>query len=93
LATNHAKIEICKSMILDVSDNPANYILKGIVYLGGFHFTSHIVSSDNTVWFHDGITTANICIKEDILKAFNSTDLTLCNEIKCHHKLTFQLPT
>jgi hypothetical protein len=67
-------------MNLNVSGNPAHYNLKGIVYLGGFHFTSRIVTSDNTVWFHDGITTANICIKEDILKNFNHSDLTLCKE-------------
>ena len=80
LAINHAKIEICKSMILNVSDNPANYILKGVVYLGEFHFTSRIITSDNVVWFHDGITTANVCVKEDMLKTFNKSNLTFCNE-------------
>jgi hypothetical protein len=29
------------------------YNLKGIVYYGNNHYTSYIVSEDNTVWYHD----------------------------------------
>jgi len=31
--------------------------LHGIVYFGNFHFTSHIIDSEENVWFHDGMVT------------------------------------
>ena len=29
--------------------------LRGIVYHGGYHFTSRIISSDQQIWYHNGI--------------------------------------
>ena len=31
--------------------------LHGIVYFGNFQFTSHIIDSEENVWFHDGMVT------------------------------------
>ena len=54
------------------------YDLKGIVYLGGFHFTSRIITSDNNVWFHDGIETGRSCHKVGKLNDFNGSSLLDC---------------
>jgi len=40
--------------------------LKGMIYHGGFHLTSCIVSSDGSVWFNDGMTTGRQCKKMGI---------------------------
>ncbi|KAA1479906.1 hypothetical protein DENSPDRAFT_744402, partial [Dentipellis sp. KUC8613] len=40
------------------------YKLKGIIYLGGNHFTSRIVGNQGEVWYHDGITTKEKCFHE-----------------------------
>ena len=37
------------------------YRLAGIIYHGDGHYVSRIHRSDGSYWFHDGITTANIC--------------------------------
>jgi hypothetical protein len=33
--------------------------LRGLIYHGGFHFISQVISNDDTVWFHDGMITKN----------------------------------
>jgi len=54
--------------------------LRGIVYLGGYHFTSRIVSSDRSVWYHDGIVTGKKCMKDGHLIDYTSQDLLSCRE-------------
>jgi hypothetical protein len=56
-----------------------SYLLKGIVYLGDFHFTSQIITSDNKVWFHDGIETRDNCQYNGKLDIYNGSDLLTCN--------------
>jgi len=36
-----------KTVVLDV---------RGLIYYGDFHFTSHIIGTDGIVWYHDGMT-------------------------------------
>ena len=38
-----------------VNDHQCRYKLKGVIYYGAHHFTSRILSDDNTVWFYDGL--------------------------------------
>ncbi|PPQ75657.1 hypothetical protein CVT26_001814 [Gymnopilus dilepis] len=33
------------------------YMLKGVIYFGDNHFCVRLLTSDNNVWFHDGIST------------------------------------
>jgi hypothetical protein len=47
MTMNNAKLDISKKMKQHVSTISANYELKEIVYLGEFHFTSHIITSDD----------------------------------------------
>ena len=32
--------------------------LKGIIYYGAEHFTSHVVAENDMTWYHDGIHTS-----------------------------------
>ncbi|KAA1478891.1 hypothetical protein DENSPDRAFT_748302, partial [Dentipellis sp. KUC8613] len=41
-----------------------SYKLKGIIFLGGNHFTSRIIGTKAEVWYHDGIGTREKCIYE-----------------------------
>jgi hypothetical protein len=59
--------------------------LRGIVYHGGFHFTSRIISSEGDIWFHDGIDTGRnsendghmSCISDIQLRTCRGKDLVL----------------
>jgi hypothetical protein len=73
------QIEISKFIKVRTNGGTKKFYLKGIVYHGGFHFVSHIVGKDNTVWFHDG-QLGRGCIYEKILKEFSSSDLHMCRE-------------
>jgi hypothetical protein len=76
---DNAKLDTSKKMKLKVSTIFANYELKGIVYLDEFHFTSHIITSDYKVWFHNGKITARTCYEEGLLSDFSNTDLLTCD--------------
>ena len=54
--------------------------LRGIVYHGGYHFTSRIVSSDSEqqVWYHNGIHTGEICLRDGILRSQSDDKLRVC---------------
>ena len=40
-----------------VQNEACQYKLRGIVYFGGGHYVTRVISSDNHVWYHDGIET------------------------------------
>jgi hypothetical protein len=46
--------------------------VRGLIYLGGFHFTSGIIGSNGSVWFHDGMTTGSGCENEGDFDKFSS---------------------
>jgi hypothetical protein len=54
--------------------------LRGIVYHGGYHFTSRIISSDQHIWYHDGIHTGKMCIRDGILGNLSNDKLRLCRD-------------
>ena len=51
--------------------------LRGIVYLGGRHFTSRVIDPDGTVWYHDG-QMGYACQMEGHLEQMNSPSLKEC---------------
>jgi len=55
-------------------------VLRGIVYHGDNHFTSRIVSLDNQVWYHDGMTTGRLCASDGLLNDLCDNDLRMCRE-------------
>ncbi|KAH6899294.1 hypothetical protein BKA70DRAFT_1115519 [Coprinopsis sp. MPI-PUGE-AT-0042] len=38
-----------------------NLSLRGLIYLGNAHFTSHIIDPEGRIWHHDGATTGRLC--------------------------------
>jgi hypothetical protein len=52
------------------------YRLKGIIYHGGFHFNSRIITTDKKMWFHDGMTHRQNCTDEGELNDYFSDDLS-----------------
>ncbi len=52
--------------------------LRGVIYEGGYHFTSHIVCNDGSVWYHDGISTGHICHADGSLNLMTDQAMRTC---------------
>jgi len=59
---------------------PVHLHLRGVVYLGGYHFTSRVVSDDGTLWYHDGISTGHVCYTDGSLKSTTDQAMRSCRE-------------
>src|SRR5882757_7066118 len=68
------KISVSKHIKIRTVSGSKMYQLKGLVYHGAFHFTSRMVTSDGSVWFHDGQLGAN-CWYEKILNEFTENGI------------------
>lgn len=60
-------IDINRCLEFDVSNSSKKYILKGIIYSNGDHFTARLIDENLNVWYHDGQTTRSLCQKEQTL--------------------------
>jgi len=54
------------------------YRLIGLLYFGGFHFTSRIISPEGDVWYHDGMQTGNNFKSQGHRKFMNDEDWQAC---------------
>ena len=54
--------------------------LRGIIYYGGFHFTSRIISSEGTVWHHDGMEAGGSCQPNGSLSAITEHGIRQCRK-------------
>ena len=70
-------IEINKYITITTNDRSRIFHLKGIVHYGGFHFVSHIIRTDDTVWFHDE-QMGKECIYDKKLDEFSWSELKIC---------------
>ena len=61
-------------------NNSGTLGLRGTVYHGDNHFTSRFISSNRTIWYHDGITTGRECTEERNLCMTNSEYFIRCKE-------------
>jgi hypothetical protein len=52
--------------------------LRGIIYHGGYHFTSRIMSTEGDIWYHDGINTGEHCREDGNLMFKSNNDLKQC---------------
>ena len=52
--------------------------LKGLVYHGDYHFTSRIIDNSGNIWFHDGMTTGKIALKEGKFGSVSQPNLKEC---------------
>jgi hypothetical protein len=60
--TQSSTIKLNKKIKFDCDNQITTLKLRGIVYYGNFHFTARIISPDDIVWYHDGMTTG--CMTE-----------------------------
>ncbi|KAJ6484609.1 hypothetical protein C8R45DRAFT_780251, partial [Mycena sanguinolenta] len=54
-----SRIIIDRTLSVKVGGNSMNYMLRGVVYLGGNHFTSRIVRATGECWYHNGQRTGS----------------------------------
>src|ERR1700732_1730913 len=52
--------------------------VRGLIYHGDFHFTSHIIGTDGIVWYHDGMTIGSSCENVGDFDKFFSRNLLKC---------------
>jgi len=78
LSAGGSLISVNKSIKIRTPSQSHQFQLKGIVYYGGFHFTSRIIDQNNAVWYHDGQLGPN-CQHENKLSDFSETDLNSCH--------------
>ena len=67
-------IDINKTLVFDVSNSSKKYILKGIIYTNGNHFTARLIDEYLNVWYHDGQTTYSLCQREQLLTQIEKED-------------------
>ena len=70
----------CLKFIVD--GKSVTLYLRGIIYLGAFHFTSRIISVKGNMWYHDRITTGRRCVNDGHLQIVSNEALTNCVERK-----------
>ncbi|KIM76110.1 hypothetical protein PILCRDRAFT_78092, partial [Piloderma croceum F 1598] len=56
--------------------------LRGIIYLGGYHFTARLFDLNGNVWFHDSRTSGDTCEAQGQLSSFDSNRLGVCRSRK-----------
>ncbi|EDQ98165.1 uncharacterized protein LACBIDRAFT_309582 [Laccaria bicolor S238N-H82] len=73
---NTSRVSISKTIRIKGSNGKFTVLpLRGIIYSGGFHFTSYIITPGKEVWYHDGMVTKRRCIKKGHLTDFTEDSL------------------
>jgi len=54
---NSRNIKISKTLKYEQEGETVVLDVRGLMYHGDFHFTSHIIGIDGNVWYHDGMIT------------------------------------
>ena len=71
-----ANIAISKSLtVVKPAGGTMRIPLKGVIYLGQYHFVCRIVDSNKEVWYNDGQVTGKISQYEDKLNVFTEKQL------------------
>jgi hypothetical protein len=75
------KVTISKSIRILSVNGPSTIVpVRGIIYLGAFHFTARLITPGKKVWYHDGQTTGNQMKYEGNLDEFSEKGLYKCND-------------
>jgi hypothetical protein len=53
-------------------------LLRGIVYLGSYHFTARLFDTEGNVWFNDGRETGDVCGLDGRFEDFEPQTLNMC---------------
>ena len=75
---NSRNIKVSKTLKFEQEGETVVLDVKGLIYHGDFHFTSHINGTDSFVWSHDGMTTGSSCENEGDFDKFSSRNLLKC---------------
>jgi len=73
------KLTLSKKMKVNIEGSSVVFTLRGIIYFGGYHFTSRIMTSDGQIWFHDGILTGYRSQAIGKTSDFTNSELLECN--------------
>jgi hypothetical protein len=79
---NSRNIKVSKILKFEQEGKTVVLDVRGLIYHGDFHFTSHIIGNDGIVWYHDGMTTGSSCENEGDFDKMSSRDLLKCKEKK-----------
>ena len=75
---NSRNIKVSRTLKFEQEGETVVLGVKGLIYHGGFHFTSCIIGTDGIVWYHDGMTTGSSCKNEGDFDKFSSKKLLKC---------------
>jgi len=75
---NSRNIKVSKTLKFEQEGETVVLDVRGLIYHGDFHFTSHIIGNDGMVWYHDGMTTGSSCENEGDFDKFFSKNLLKC---------------
>lgn len=77
-------LTISHRVVVNLISGTYTFGLKGMIYFGGYHFTSQFVDKDDNVWYHDGIETGHRCEFQGSLHAMtNDMILKTHNKVLC----------
>ena len=71
-------VKTSHKLIIEHDKGFIDLYLRGIVYLGGFHFTCRIFSEGGDIYYHDGRETGVTCINDGQLKTMQYSSLQTC---------------
>jgi hypothetical protein len=71
-------VTLSKTVKIQGSVRATTLHLKGLVYYGGYHFTCRIIDESGNIWFHDGMTTGKISIKDGKFGTLSQPNLKQC---------------
>ncbi|KAK7007938.1 hypothetical protein R3P38DRAFT_2552449 [Favolaschia claudopus] len=75
---NDTDLKIDSILHIVVNDVPVRYILRGVIYSGGNHFTCRVLTENGNIWYHDGIETGKDLIDEGDLHSKPAKFLNTC---------------
>jgi hypothetical protein len=69
---NSRYIEVSKTLKFVQDDETVVLDVRGLIYHGEFHFTSCLIGTNGSVWFHNNMTTGSRCENEGDFDKFSS---------------------
>jgi hypothetical protein len=79
---NSRNIKVSKTLRCEQEGETVILYVRGSIYHGDFHFTSHIIGMDGIVLYHDGMTTGSSRENEGDFDKFSSRNLLKCKAKK-----------
>ncbi|KAK6988552.1 hypothetical protein R3P38DRAFT_2573321, partial [Favolaschia claudopus] len=73
-----SNIKLDHELRMTVKGVPITYMLRGVIYSGGNHFTCRVVRESGDVWYHDGIGTGAKLFSEGNLHSKPPKFLNTC---------------